>query len=588
MQSNGRTLVVVVLIVLALLLTVVVSALMMLSGESAGTGATIIELDLTVGLAEFVPEDPFSRAFLDGRPGLREVLGALRRAAENDRVVALVARVGSTPLGLATIQELRGGLEAFRASGKRTVAFAETFGEWTPGNGGYYLASAFDEIYLQPSGDVGLAGLRYEVPFLAGTLDKLGLEPQLDRRHEYKNAINQYTETEMTAAHEEAMQALADSQFAQMVAGIAAGRELPEAEVRDLFDRGPFLAQEALEAGLVDGLAYRDEVWDRLRDSEGADSTFVDLLRLARPRLPGFMRGPKVAVIHGVGAVVRGESRYDPWSGLLMGSETVGEGFRQAVDDPEVEAILFRVDSPGGSYVASDTVWRETVRAREAGKPVVVSMGELAASGGYFVSMSADRIVAHPGTITGSIGVYGGKMVSRELWRKLGVTFDSVSTSVNAGMWSSVEPFGDYGWERLQDSLDRIYEDFVGKVAAGRGLEVAEVEKIARGRIWSGEQAFELGLVDALGGYPRAVAEIRELIGLEADAPVRLETFPRPRSTLEVLLERLARPVGAGTPGQIAQSLVAQMERLQHLLARLGLGESARGPLYVAPPDGAR
>ena len=366
---------------------------------------TIVEIDLDQPLAEFVPDDPLAGLLRGRRPRLRDVLDGLQRAAADDHVFALVAHISTGAAGLGQIQELRDAVVSFRASGKRTVAFGEAFGESGPGNGAYYLATAFDEIYLQPSGDVGLTGLVAESPFVKGTLDKLGIVPRFGARGEFKTAVNMFTERHFTEKHREATARIVASWFGQIVHGISEARKLPEADVRALVDRAPLSAQQALEAHLVDGLAYRDEVYAKL-EGGGEKPTRLPLLRYLGRAGPPPETGDTVALIHGVGTVQRGKSGIDPLSGdVSMGSETVSAAFRSAVDDADVKAILFRIDSPGGSYVASDTIWREVSRARAAGKPVVVSMGNVAASGGYFVAMPADRIVAQPGTITGSIGV---------------------------------------------------------------------------------------------------------------------------------------------------------------------------------------
>ncbi|MDH3254996.1 MAG: signal peptide peptidase SppA [Acidobacteriota bacterium] len=579
MRARGKAVLLLLLVLLVLALVVVVSMVLVLGGESRVSSPTILELDLQQSFPEDVPDGAFARSLLDGRLRLRRVVETLERAARDEDVVAIVARVGAAPMGLATAQELRDAMLSFRAGGKKAVAYADTFGEWGPSNAGYYLATAFEEIHLQPSGDVGLSGLRYEIPFVADALDKLGLDAQMDGRHEYKNAINTYTRTGFTEPHEEAMQALVDSQFEQLVRGIAEGRSLDPERVRTIFDQGPYFGAEALDAGLVDRVAYRDEVYTALEEEFGEDVALVELREYARRGWGSLERSPTVALIYGVGGVVRGESHYDPFSGPLMGSETVAGAFRDAIEDPKVRAILFRVDSPGGSYIASDTIWRETIRARDAGKPVVVSMGNLAASGGYFVAMSADRIVAQPGTITGSIGVYGGKIVTRGLWDKLGVSWDSVETSANARMWSSIEEFGDRGWDRVQDSLDRIYGDFVDKVATGRGLSREEAERVARGRVWTGEKALELGLVDVLGGYPTALAEIRQALGLDDEETLKLKIFPRPRSTFELLLDRLPAAGAADPSSRLVSRWLEITERLGWIVRSLGLDEGGHLPL---------
>ena len=358
------------------------------------------------------------------------------------------------------------------AAGNAPSPSRRRFGEFGPGNGAYYLATAFGEIYLQPSGDVGLTGILAEVPFVRGTLDKLGITPRFGARAEYKNAVNTFTETKLTEPHREAMTRLVESQFGQIVHGIAAARGLDEQAVRALVDRAPLSSQEALDAKLIDGLAYRDEVVDKLASGARKPERMPLARYVARAGRP-HTTGEVVALIHGVGAVSRGRSRIDPLSGDVgMGSDTVAAAFRAAADDDRVRAILFRIDSPGGSYVASDTIWRAVSRARTAGKPIIVSMGNVAASGGYFVAIPADKIVAQPGTITGSIGVFGGKMLTGGFWDKVGVTFDDVQVGRNATMWSSLHDYTAAERARFDGALDRIYDDFTSKVAAGRGMQL--------------------------------------------------------------------------------------------------------------------
>jgi protease-4 len=507
-------------------------------GEEGVEARVIVELDLEHGLVEYVPDEPFGQAMLSGAVSVRDVVDGLARAAEDDRVVGLVARLGNGPLGLAQIQEIRDAVFAFRESGKPAVAWAETFGEVGPGNGAYYLATAFDNIWLQPAGDVGLTGLMYESPFIAGALDKLDVSVQMDHRKEYKNAMNLYTQTKYTPSHREAMQALMDSQFEQITSGIAEARGFTTDEVRALFDHGSFLGQEAADHGLVDGMAYRDEVYKRLEDETGGDPDYlyldVYLERAGRPN----SRGKVIALVYAVGGVARGNSGYDPFSGsFVMGSDSVAAALGRAIDDRRVEAIVLRVDSPGGSYVASDSIWRQTVRAREAGKPLIISMGNLAASGGYFIAMAADGIVAQPGTITGSIGVLGGKLNTTGFWKKLGITFDEVHTSENSLLYNSSNDYSESEWALFQGWLDRVYDDFTTRVADGRGLSLEKVHEIARGRVWTGKDALEIGLVDALGGLTKAIAMAREAADIPEDAAIRVKRFPRKKTAFESFMD---------------------------------------------------
>jgi len=540
----------------------------------------VLEMDFEQGLVEAVPDDPLGQLMMSNVLTLHDLVGAIDRAAEDRRVKAFVARIGAGGMGMAHLQEVRDALERFRASGKPAYAFSETFGEFSAGNGGYYLATAFDRIYLQPSGDVGLTGLIYEAPFVRGVLDKLDVDPQMGQRMEFKNAMNYYTDREFNAPYRESIDAVMQSHFGQLVRGIAKGRGLSEERVVELFDQGPLYGVEALDAGLVDTLAYRDEALDEILETLDDDAELVDVSRYLRLAGKPNRRGTTVAFIEGNGQLTRGDSRFSPLDGsVTMGSDTVTEAFRQAIDDRRVEAILFRVESPGGSYVASDAIWREVVRAREADKPVIVSMGNFAGSGGYFVAMHADKIVAQPGTVTASIGVVGGKFLTRDFWTKLGVTWDDVASSANSRMWTGTYDYGP-SRERFESALDRIYDDFTGRVSAGRDLPLEEVHKIARGRIWTGEDALELGLVDELGGLDVALDLARDAIGLESDAPVRIKRFPRRRSPWELLFSKRSERAALQT---LTHSLKAIQPQVR-MLKRLGI-LSDPGPLRMPEAD---
>ena len=573
------------LVVLVLVIVLVLGGLVW-TRKGTVPAKTILEVDLTRGLQEQASDNPVTGLLLARPPTVRDVVEALQRAATDDRVLALIARVGTAGMGLAQLQEVRDAILAFRDKGKRAVAYAATFGEFDTGNGAYYLATAFDTIYLQPSGDVGLTGLMAETPFVRGTLDKLDVVPRLDHRYEYKNFMNTFTERHYTAPHREATQRVLESQFAQIVQGIATARGLHPGAVRTLIDRGPFLGPEALKAQFVDALAYRDEVYAQLKAQVGEQAKLLYLSRyLAHAGRP-YITGDVIALIYGVGAVRLGTSDYDPlMDGPTMGADTVTAAFRAAIEDPEVKAILFRVDSPGGSYVASDAIWRETVRAREAGKPVIVSLGDVAGSGGYFVAMAANKIVAQPGTITGSIGVLGGKMLTTGFWDKLGLSWDEVHTSTNTTLWGSTHDYTPEQWARLQDWLDRVYDDFTTKVSAGRQLPKERVLEIAKGRIWTGEDAKEKGLVDELGGFPVALRLTREAIGRAADAPVRLKLFPERAAPWAALLERLLGDEDESSESSEATALLAGTLRLVrpvlHLARTLGL--TARPDVLTMP-----
>jgi len=541
----------------------------------------ILEADLEQGMVEYVPEDGLARVMLSKRLQVRDIVETLQTAAQDERVKGLVAKIGQANFRLAQVQEVRDAIIAFRASGKPAIAYSETFGEVGPGNTAYYLATAFDAIYLQPSGDLGLTGLIFEQPFLRGTLDKLGILPRLDGRKEYKSYRYLFTERKYLPPHREAVTRVMESQFSQIVRGIAAARKLSEEQVRELINEGPFIGQEAVQAGLVDGLKYRDEVYALIREKAGAKA---EVLRLGefRKRTKGpNEKGTTIALIYGVGGISRGKSGYDPAMGeIIMGSDTIASAFRSAIEDKDVKAILFRIDSPGGSYVASDTVWRETVNAKKAGKPVIVSMGSTAGSGGYFVAMDADKIVAQPGTITGSIGVLGGKIVTAGLWSKLGVSWDDVHTSRNADAWTRSKDLTPAQRARFAQWLDRVYEDFTAKVSQGRKLSRAEVEKIAKGRIWTGEDAQRLGLVDEVGGFPVALRLARDAAKVPADKPVRLKLFPE-TSSWTTFLSYLKR---VNMDDSMESGLARTLEEVQPVVRAFGsLGVGSRSDVLRMP-----
>jgi protease-4 len=463
------------------------------------------------------------------------------------------------------------------------VAWAETFGDFSPGNVPYYLATAFDRIYLQPSGDVGLTGISMENWFYRGTLDKLGLDFQVGKRHEYKSAAERLTEHGFTGPAREAMERLAASIVEQITEAIGQRLEIPAREARALIDRGPFLATEALDARLVDVLGYRDEVYAAVRKEAGPDASLLYLGRYQRSRALA-QRARKlpspgedvVALIYATGPIRRGRSGRGPLASGAMGADTMTAALRAAVADHRARAIVLRVNSPGGSYIASDSIWREVVRAREAGTPVVVSMGDVAASGGYFIAMAADTIVAEPGTITGSIGVIAGKPVLNGLLRRAGVSTDSVREGARADMFSTSHPFSEDEWGRVNTWLDRIYADFTGKVAAGRGMSADQVHDIARGRVWSGADAAANGLVDELGGLATAVALARQTASLPDAAPLRL--YPRLRPLDRVRPPESSEDRSAARAGLFAES----WGPVSRLAASVGLPPD--GPLILPGP----
>jgi protease IV len=495
-------------------------------------GPLILELDLTDGIGEGPVTDPVSAIMSRRKIRMPDIIEGLRRAHHDDRVRALVVKVGGGRIGLARMQEIREAVSRFRESGKLAVAWAETFGEFTHGNVPYYLATAFDRIYLQPSGTLGLTGIAVEQLFLHDALAKIGVAFESAKRYEYKSAADNLTERGFTPPAREASERLAASIAEQISAAIAERRGKTPEQARALLDRGPFLAADALAEGLVDVLGYRDEVYADVRKEAGPDATLQYVARYQRAHLltqrarqmPGRRQG-FVAVVYASGPIRQGRSTHSPLGGSAMGSDTVAAALRSALADERARAVLLRVNSPGGSATASDTIWREVVRLRAAGKPVVVSMSDVAASGGYFIAAPADVIVAQPGTITGSIGVIMGKPVLTDALERVGITTDSVAVGRGANMLAPTHPFTEDEWNRINSWLDAIYQDFIGKVASGRRMPAEKVHEVARGRVWTGADAAQNGLVDELGGMQAAAEIARRRAGLPADAPLRV--YPR-------------------------------------------------------------
>ena len=503
---------------------------------------TLLELDLTEPLVAPEADDPIARLRARSRRLLRPTLRALHEAADDRHVVGLIAKVGGMwPWG--TMQELRRGVQTFAASGKPTLAWVETFGELgSRGMSAYVLATAFGELWLQPGGEIGLLGVGIETTFVRGTLDRLGIEPQFEQRYEYKNAADVLMRKEFTAAHREALERLAESVFSDAVETIADARGLTHDQVRELVNSGPRTASEAQAAGLVDRLGYRDQAYDAMRARTGGkpELLFADRWRPHRKLAPPPHRRGHVALVDVRGAIATGRTRRGPM-GRQAGSDTLSAQLRAARDNDRARAVVMRVESPGGSAVASEVIWREVWRLREADKPVIVSMGDVAASGGYYIACPAEVIVALPATLTGSIGVLGGKLVVDSLLERLGVSTGTVQQGAHALMYSARRSFSEDERARFAATVDAIYHDFVGKVAEGRQRPVADIEAVAKGRVWTGRDALEAGLVDELGGLRDAVRIARERANLPEDAPVLGAVRIPP-------LARLSRPRNSEDP----------------------------------------
>ena len=530
-----------------------------------GAGGAYLALEVDGALLE-EPSSSLSDLFEAPSPSVHGLVSSIDRAAHDPRVKALLLHVGTLQAGWARVQELRDALVRFRDSGKPSWAYIEF-----AGNQEYYLATGCERIAAAPTAMLDVSGLAAEVTFFRGALDKVGVEAQFEGVGKYKNAPNQFTEEGFTDPHREQMESLVDSLFSQYVTAIAKSRGLGEDEARAVIDEGPFDATRARDARLVDELLYADEVESRLGNVER-----VGPGRLARDAGSGWGLGgrPRLALVYVVGEIIPGESGAGPFGGgSFAGAETVVRGLRRAADDDSIRAIILRVDSPGGSGTASDGVWREVGRARQR-KPVVVSMGDAAASGGYYVAMNADVIVAQPTTITGSIGVFSGKFSFRKLYAKLGLSQESVQRGRHAALFSLYEPWTEEERGKVREMNQAFYRTFITKAAEGRQATPDEIDAVAQGRVWTGAQALENGLVDRLGGLDEAVAVAREKAGIPKGQEVRLVVMPERKGLLETLFERREEEIASRALPPFSRDLL-----------RIAAVLSEKGPVARLPFD---
>ncbi len=488
---------------------------------------------LTLRIEGEVPEQPGRHPLLEVFAGypltVTEMIEGLDRARTDPRISGIEIRAGETTMNMAKLQEVREKIREFNRSGKFSVAFMEFATDRS-----YYLASSCRTVFLLPTSVLFVRGMMASTTFYRGTLDKLGIYPDLYHIGDYKNAKNIYTEKKYTRAHREATEALLLDWYHEFLSGIAEARRLDVREVKSAIERGPLTSQQALEARLVDGVKYADEEHDWAREANGGRGNVLTLREyLRRTEREG---GPRVAVIYATGLIVPGRGGDDPFGGDLMGSDTIAEQFRRAREDHSLRAVILRVDSPGGAAFASEVIRREAELTRRA-KPVVVSMSDVAASGGYWIATSADRIVAEPGTITGSIGVLTGKFNLRGLFDKLGLSLDYVPTAENSTLDWPFQNFTPAQREIIQRLMRDTYGEFLRLVAEGRHMKVEAVDQIAQGRVWTGERAKKLGLVDELGGLDTAIALAKQLAKIPATQSVTLVTLPPPKTLWERIAE---------------------------------------------------
>ena len=483
---------------------------------------------------------------------VRAYVDLIRKAKSDKRIKGILLKPGALDSPYwAKIQEIHDALKDFKLSGKFVHAYLEDAGDRE-----YYLATAADKIYLLPSASLQVTGLAtYEI-FLRGTFDWIGTYPDFIHIGDYKTAINTYLEKSFTPAHKEMSESLNTDQFNQLVRGIADGRKKSEAEVRTIIDQGPFQPEDALRLGLVDELAYDDELDDV--QPQLADTHFVDAADYLQVSwaTAGVTRRSKVAVINAVGVISSGKSGFDPLNGPVVGSDSLIEYIRDARADRSIKAIVLRIDSPGGSSTASDVIWRELQISQESGRPIIVSMSDLAASGGYYIALGGDAIVAQPGTLTGSIGVYSGKFVTSGSLEKLGANIEATSKGKHAEIYSPDRRFTPEERKKLEDSMQAFYDEFVEKAAAARHMTPEKIDEIAQGRVWTGQQAKANGLVDQLGGLYTAIGVAKQRAKIPADEEVELVVYPAHRSFFEVLSEQFQAPAGRVQNAQASEALI--------------------------------
>lgn len=460
----------------------------------------------------------------------------IRHAAKDERIAGLLLEIKNPELGGAQLQEITTALESFRSSGKKTYAFFETAGEFGGGDKNYALAAATDQIWLAPSGHVALSGFKITVPFVKGLLEKLHIEPFVDKRFEYKNAPNTFTDKKFSPEHKEATEALVNDLQNTLTNYIAIRRKLDPSVIKSWMAGKAWYGQAALENHVVDRVGYWDELTAAIEKDIGREDPFLFLQTYTHTRHSTI--APNIALVTGEGTIVSGDGNQGAGDGT-MGSDVITQAFRDA-RQAGVKGVVFRINSPGGSYLASDMIRREVELTKQQGIPVVASFGDVAASGGYFVALGANSIVANPATITGSIGVFAVTFATRQFWENIfGITFDAYETEPKGMSLPWLDPLNADQKQALTESLDRIYKDFVEKTAAHRDRTPEQIHAVAKGRVWSGQAAFERGLVDEVGGLEVAIAKVKQLAKISADKDVDIVLFPQPPSPFETLLNIL-------------------------------------------------
>jgi len=499
---------------------------------------SVLALRIGGSLPDYVPEDPMRRLLGGSDESLTNLLTQIKKAKVDKRISAVILEIHPSSAGWAKADEIREAITDYRTSGKPIYAYMEY-----SLNKEYYIATACERIYMAPPGDLFINGLAAEVMFFRGSLDKLGIYPDVFQIGKYKNAPDMFTRKEMSEGHREVLNSLLDDLTNRLVNAIATTRKKSPDDVRALIDQAPFSPAQAQANGLIDGASYREDVENELKNRLGYKQD--DKLRLVRgsayrdvsPESLDLNKGERIAVIYATGSIDLGRSENSPTGGQSVGSDTVVKALNDARDDKNIRAIVLRVDSPGGSSYASDLIWRAVENAKQK-KPVVVSMSDSAASGGYYIACNANKIVAEPSTFTGSIGIFAGKPVMKGFYDWLGISTEYVLRGKNAGMFRETEPFTPEERARFEQIIkSTYYEEFIPKVAKGRNRDAQYIDSIAQGRVWTGEQARANGLVDEFGGLERAVEIAKQLANIPADKGVERVILPYPRSFFEELFD---------------------------------------------------
>jgi protease IV len=517
---------------------VLLFAALFIAGLVEGDGLPrhmVLELDLRTPMGDKTVGGPFD--FGPEKLSIMDVVMGLDAAARDPRVSGVFMRVGTGDLSVPKAEELRDALKRFRASGKFLIAHSQGFDSSELGD--YVVAAAADEIWMQPASSFFPAGTASSTLFLKGFFDKINAVPQFAQRYEYKNAVNAFTEKDYTPPHREATTRVLQSWYDSATADMAADRKMDHAALIAFLDNSPTVVSEAKDKGLINTIGYDDDARQAALARAGKDAKIVAFEKFAKVKrqIQASLPGPKIAFIHAAGTIVEGKDNgSSPFGGdLLVASDDFAKAIRDATKAPNIKAIVLRVSSPGGDALAADQILDALKKARTAGKPVVVSMGPVAASGGYYISLAADRVVAEPGTLTGSIGVFSGKVAISKSLEMLGLEARSIGVGKNALFLSAIEPWDASQLAKLDQQVDMIYDDFTKKVAAGRKLPLATVLQIARGRVWTGADAKERGLVDELGGFWDAVDAAKKLAGIAKSTPVVFVSYPKPKGWLVAL-----------------------------------------------------